>query len=154
MLSNAEYQREYRARNREQLRAYDRERYRRSERRAQKARSRARTRSTKRAYDAKRYIDPENKAALISAESRRQRLRFTGFTPEEFAGAIAKQGNACAVCGEPFVVGKTRRAPCADHCHKTGRKRGVLCRGCNLALGIFRDDPSLLRRAAAYLEAP
>ncbi len=41
-----------------------------------------------------------------------------------------------------------------DHDHKTGEIRGVLCGGCNVALGSARDDPELLRNLAAYLENP
>lgn len=39
-----------------------------------------------------------------------------------------------------------------DHCHKTNRIRGLLCRACNLALGMMKDDPLRLHRAADYLE--
>jgi hypothetical protein len=39
-----------------------------------------------------------------------------------------------------------------DHCHKTGRVRGVLCFNCNSAIGKLGDDPDAVRRAAAYLE--
>jgi hypothetical protein len=39
-----------------------------------------------------------------------------------------------------------------DHCHETGLTRDPLCRKCNMALGLFSDNPQLLRAAAAYLE--
>ncbi|MCZ9339930.1 endonuclease VII domain-containing protein, partial [Streptomyces sp. TRM76130] len=39
-----------------------------------------------------------------------------------------------------------------DHCHETGRVRGVLCSSRNAALGQFKDRPDAIRRAAAYVE--
>ncbi|WP_308432512.1 endonuclease domain-containing protein [Streptomyces echinoruber] len=51
------------------------------------------------------------------------------------------------------------RRPClpappthVDHCHETGRVRGVLCFSCTAALGQFKDRPDVIRRAAAYVE--
>lgn len=41
-----------------------------------------------------------------------------------------------------------------DHDHRTGEWRGLLCSRCNQAVGLFADNPALLRRAAAYLENP
>lgn len=39
-----------------------------------------------------------------------------------------------------------------DHNHATGEFRGVLCRQCNRALGMFKDSPITLRHALEYLE--
>ncbi|MCH0539450.1 recombination endonuclease VII [Streptomyces sp. MUM 203J] len=39
-----------------------------------------------------------------------------------------------------------------DHCHRTGRVRGVPCSGREPVIGKYRDDPDVARRAAAYLE--
>jgi recombination endonuclease VII len=53
--------------------------------------------------------------------------------------------DVCAICS-----GRHRLS--VDHCHKTDEVRGYLCGYCNPALGSFKDDPKLLRRAADYLE--
>lgn len=60
------------------------------------------------------------------------------------------QDNKCAICG----VGHNEipKSFAVDHCHETGKVRGLLCFPCNSALGKFKDDPVLLRKAAEYLE--
>jgi len=62
---------------------------------------------------------------------------------------ISKQNNVCAICRKPF---KNKLDTNVDHCHTTNKIRGVLCRGCNIGLGKFKDSPELLRFAALYLE--
>lgn len=39
-----------------------------------------------------------------------------------------------------------------DHCHTTGKVRGLLCRQCNIALGKFKEDVTILQSAIAYLK--
>jgi hypothetical protein len=39
-----------------------------------------------------------------------------------------------------------------DHCHESGVLRGFLCAGCNTGLGLFKDDPALITKAAAYVQ--
>lgn len=39
-----------------------------------------------------------------------------------------------------------------DDCHRTGKVRGLLCSRCNITIGRFEDEPSIIRSAAEYLE--
>jgi hypothetical protein len=70
-----------------------------------------------------------------------------GLTVEEFNALAVAQNGRCAICLEV----PSGRGFHVDHCHQTGRIRGLLCRGCNLALGNMKDDPHRLKRAADYL---
>jgi hypothetical protein len=62
----------------------------------------------------------------------------------------AKQQERCAICSK--AAPENGKQLGLDHCHKTGKIRGLLCDTCNLGLGYFRDNPGLLRAAAQYLE--
>lgn len=73
------------------------------------------------------------------------RSRF-GITLADYNAIAKAQGGVCAVCCQPAVLA-------VDHCHSTGKVRGLLCMPCNTAIGQFRDDPALLRAAALYVEA-
>lgn len=66
---------------------------------------------------------------------------------EEAKRLITKRQKGCEVCGSQFGLNGI------DHNHNTGQIRGVLCQGCNLALGGVRDSPDILRKLAIYLEA-
>lgn len=74
--------------------------------------------------------------------------RRYGITLEAFHQLIEAQGNACAICRDP--MDKIERK-CVDHCHKTGKVRGVLCQGCNVAIAHLKDDPLIALRASEYL---
>lgn len=78
-----------------------------------------------------------------------------GLTRAQFDELLASQGGGCAICGTKNGMvrrGKELRLV-VDHCHTTGRVRGILCNSCNNGLGRFKDDPKLLRRAAEYIES-
>ena len=78
------------------------------------------------------------------AEKAWQRSQHNGTTRLEREAKSEKQGGLCAICGDAAPL-------CWDHCHTTGKDRGMLCRSCNVGLGHFRDDPARLRKAASYL---
>ena len=70
-----------------------------------------------------------------------------GITLEEVEKLIVKQNRRCLICSDEFI-----KTPHVDHCHTNGHVRGLLCAGCNTGLGLFKDNPSTLKMAAAYLE--
>ncbi|MET8943653.1 endonuclease VII domain-containing protein [Streptomyces sp. NPDC004542] len=89
---------------------------------------------------------PTRCKACRASEGRADHLRRQyGLTEAERVELIAAQGGVCCTClaAPPVHV---------DHCHETGRVRGVLCFSCNAALGQFKDQPDAIRRAAAYVE--
>lgn len=73
-----------------------------------------------------------------------------GITVEESEKMLADQDGKCAICDAQLSYAD--QTACIDHCHATGRVRGILCQHCNRGLGAFRDDPHILRQAADYAE--
>lgn len=67
-----------------------------------------------------------------------------------------KQNSVCAICKNPeteiFKKSNKLKDLCIDHCHFTGKIRGLLCRKCNTGLGNFRDSPEYLKTAIKYLK--
>jgi hypothetical protein len=77
-----------------------------------------------------------------------------GIEPEVVYEMFDHQGGQCALCGFEFSWDADKSStPHVDHCHTTGRVRGLLCHNCNHGLGHFKDDPELLVRAIDYLRS-
>lgn len=93
----------------------------------------------------------ESSAKLKGVDARTRRLfDLYRLTVEEWERILTFQKGVCAISKEP--AGSKRLA--TDHCHKTGRIRGLLDWRMNRAIAMFGDDPKLLRAAADYLERP
>lgn len=75
-------------------------------------------------------------------------VRKYGITADEYDRRLDEQGGGCKICGKILQ----RVSLAVDHNHKTGKVRGILCENCNRGLGMFKDDPNLLRSAIEYLE--
>lgn len=75
-----------------------------------------------------------------------------GLTKEEWLQKVDAQGGLCALCKIPGRTGKLGRLS-VDHCHVTGRVRGLLCSPCNSAIGVLGDTPEMLERAVKYLRS-
>jgi predicted nucleic acid-binding Zn ribbon protein len=73
-----------------------------------------------------------------------------GMAEGDFQAMLERQGGGCAICGTSDWRGR-HSAPHVDHCHTTGKVRGILCHKCNLMLGNADDDPARLQAAARYI---
>jgi len=80
----------------------------------------------------------------VSKKKSHLKLRYD-LTIERHDAMLTEQDNKCAICLEPFGV------PHVDHDHLTGKVRGLLCKGCNSAIGNLKDDPVIVDRASEYL---
>jgi hypothetical protein len=115
-----------------------------------------RDKEKRREYDRKRYAEnpekrreAERKRRAENPEKYREAcLKHNyGLTLDGFNVLLEMQNGLCCCCQE-FMT-----KPCVDHCHSTGRVRGLLCNHCNHALGYAKDNPETLRRLAVYLNA-
>ncbi len=121
----------------------------------------------KEAYNEKRRNDPkvkednrikrrktvQNKLKIDPEWIRKFNLmKNFGLTVEEYDKMVEDSGG-CEICGltqEESLKIDNRRL-CVDHCHITGKIRGILCSKCNTALGKFKDSPQILQIAINYL---
>lgn len=80
-------------------------------------------------------------------------VRNYGITIDDYEDMYNNQSGVCAICGQletkkynGNIVKLT-----VDHCHDTGKVRGLLCKRCNTALGGFNDSAKILTKALNYL---
>ena len=68
-----------------------------------------------------------------------------GITLIDYNEMLVKQDSRCKICNvesSGLVV---------DHCHTSGAVRGLLCSNCNKGLGLFKDSPERMVKAADYI---
>ena len=95
----------------------------------------------------------------IHHKSRKTRLRkLYGMTIADYDIMLHSQNGLCAICGKPETAKRHDkhngeiRDMAVDHCHETGKVRGLLCCNCNQGIGKLGDNIQTLKNAIAYLE--
>lgn len=90
----------------------------------------------------------ENNSKGFKKSSHKRRLKHSyGLDYENYLNLLEKQNGVCAICEKD----NKNWNMAVDHCHETGKIRGLLCNTCNRAIGLFKDDPALLNKAIKYL---
>lgn len=77
-----------------------------------------------------------------------QLRRYYDINLEEYREIEKSQNYKCKIC---LQTNKHTRMFAVDHCHKTGKVRGLLCTNCNTAIGLFEENKDNLLRAIEYL---
>lgn len=94
----------------------------------------------------------QQQRAWKKANKHKEREYYTryryGIELELYNAMYKAQRGVCAICRNP----PHRSVLCIDHCHETGRVRGLLCNCCNAMLGRLKDDKQALQRAIDYLD--
>jgi len=102
------------------------------------------TASTDKAYYARKWRDNNPRRARNS-----DLKKSYGITIDDFERMDVEQNHLCKICQQPQSGRYENLA--VDHCHTTGKVRGLLCDSCNRALGLFKDSVDVLRSAVDYL---
>jgi len=92
---------------------------------------------------------PENVERHLVRMRERTKERRYGITQKQFDQMLVDQNNKCKICGNGFKSSKDTHI---DHCHSTNKVRGLLCNGCNMALGQFMDNLDIMKNAIKYLQ--
>ena len=95
----------------------------------------------------KKNMEPSKKKEY----GRRNKLKQSyGITLEQYNEMLVAQNHKCAICGKDEAEVHINRLY-VDHCHTTGKVRGLLCHQCNFAIGLLGDSVNNALNAAAYL---
>ena len=89
--------------------------------------------------------------ATMSSKNRTWKHKF-GVTVEWYKTQLMAQNGCCAICRSDKNKGRFGTYFVIDHNHSSGKIRGLLCNTCNRTLGMFKEDPAILRRGAEYIE--
>ena len=92
----------------------------------------------------------ENRLRRVGDLQRERRLKYYyGITIADYDNMMETQKGVCKLC--QGLDGTRWERLAVDHCHKTGKVRGLLCDKCNRGLGQLNDDPNLVLKAYNYL---
>lgn len=99
----------------------------------------------------KKELLPKSAPMLLSDEEKENKRRDRhykikyGISLEEYNIMLELRNSKCEICNKEKKL-------YVDHCHKTGKIRGLLCSSCNTAIGLLEDDIERLTNSINYLQ--
>lgn len=103
-----------------------------------------------------RAREKEYKSRNWAKLSVNESLRKLGLKNEDFLKLKEEHNGLCKICNNPETSlsrnGNVRRLA-IDHCHSSGKIRGLLCHDCNTMLGKAKDNITILQSAIEYLQS-
>ncbi len=102
-----------------------------------------------------KYREENRRRFLKRTQETNWMMRF-GMTRADYDSMLSIQEGRCAICasenpnGSKSTSTKNRNFS-VDHCHKTGKIRGLLCANCNRGLGLLGDTEESIAKALDYL---
>lgn len=87
-----------------------------------------------------------NKPRILANSKKNHLMRNYGLTQDDFNKMFKDQDGKCAICFK-----ESDRTLHVDHCHDTGKIRKLLCSPCNQAIGLFKEDQTIMASAMKYL---
>lgn len=91
----------------------------------------------------------DKRASRTDEVRRYEKLKRYGLNYATYCEMLAAQDNQCAICSVTFT---SEFYTHVDHDHDTDKVRALLCHHCNVGIGMLKESPAILSRAAAYLE--
>lgn len=99
----------------------------------------------------KRLREYQARAENKRAQKNRALKSQYGITVDAYEAMIAAANGHCPACDIHFETKKGPNCAVVDHCHDTGKVRGVLCNRCNAALGMMKDSEKVILGVLKYL---
>ena len=94
----------------------------------------------------------QKKSSYNYSKSKKRGLILNyNLTIEELENLFINQDKRCKICNNKYSSVSKHGGLYIDHCHSTGKVRGLLCIKCNILLGTSNDDVLILESAINYI---
>jgi hypothetical protein len=91
----------------------------------------------------------KHRERLVEMQRRNMLWSAYKITPDQWQQMFISQNGTCKICR--VHASQIKKPLAVDHCHKTGKVRGLLCYHCNWLIGHAKEDVEVLQKAIEYL---